>query len=162
MLGVCRGRSTSSRESKHQSRFFVQAFKRQNRLGPQCNIFRAINLTWGPLQVDLFATRFSAQLRRFFSWGCGSQGGGNRHLFSELVHEMGICTLSMVPNCKGTDEGSEGRSNSHSGRSTVEEPTLVPFSPEHVGGSTNSITRHPRSDHSFPKLLLETQLLLVA
>lgn len=32
------------------------------------NIFRAINLTWGPLQVDLFATRFSAQLRRFFSW----------------------------------------------------------------------------------------------
>ena len=32
------------------------------------NIFRAINLTWGPLQVDLFATQFSAQLRRFFSW----------------------------------------------------------------------------------------------
>ena len=32
------------------------------------NIFRAINLTWGPLQVDLFAPRFSAQLRRFFSW----------------------------------------------------------------------------------------------
>ena len=32
------------------------------------NIFRAINLTWGPLQVDLFTTRFSAQLRRFFSW----------------------------------------------------------------------------------------------
>ena len=29
------------------------------------NIFRAINLTWGPLQLDLFATRFSAQLRRF-------------------------------------------------------------------------------------------------
>ena len=32
------------------------------------NLFRAINLTWGPLQVDLFATLFSAQLKRFFSW----------------------------------------------------------------------------------------------
>lgn len=32
------------------------------------NLFRAINLTWDPLQVDLFATLFSAQLKRFFSW----------------------------------------------------------------------------------------------
>ena len=31
-------------------------------------IFTAINRIWGPLQVDLFATRFSAQLQRFFSW----------------------------------------------------------------------------------------------
>jgi len=32
------------------------------------DIFRAIKQTWGPLQVDLFATRFSTQLQQFFSW----------------------------------------------------------------------------------------------
>ena len=31
---------------------------------------------------------------------------------------------------------------------------MVPFPPEHAGRSTNSTTRHPRSDHSFPKLWL--------
>lgn len=39
-----------------------------NMLVVDANNFRAINLTWGPLQVDLFATRFSAQLKRFFFW----------------------------------------------------------------------------------------------
>ena len=27
-----------------------------------------MNRIWGPLQVDLFASRFSAQIQRFFSW----------------------------------------------------------------------------------------------
>ena len=31
-------------------------------------VFRALNKLWGPFQVDLFATRFSAQVPRFFSW----------------------------------------------------------------------------------------------
>ena len=31
-------------------------------------IFRRINHLWGPLEVDLFATRLSAQLPRFYSW----------------------------------------------------------------------------------------------
>ena len=39
-----------------------------NMLVVDANNFRAIHLTWGPLQVDLFATRFSAQLKRFFFW----------------------------------------------------------------------------------------------
>ena len=30
--------------------------------------FKAINQYWGPLEVDLFATRFSAQLGQFCSW----------------------------------------------------------------------------------------------
>ena len=32
------------------------------------NVFRVINQHWGPLEVDLFATRFSAQLDQFYSW----------------------------------------------------------------------------------------------
>lgn len=32
------------------------------------DIFAAINSFWGPLKVDLFATRFSAQLNEFYSW----------------------------------------------------------------------------------------------
>ena len=74
--------------------------------------------------------------------------------FLRIGPQHGDSHTTMVPNCKGTDEGSEGRSNDHSGRSAVEDPTLVPFPPEHAGGYTNSITRHPRSDHFFPKLRL--------
>ena len=36
------------------------------RLDPQ--VFRRINHLWGPLEVDLFATRSSTQLETFFSW----------------------------------------------------------------------------------------------
>ena len=32
------------------------------------NVFRVINQHWGPLEVDLFATRFSTQLDQFYSW----------------------------------------------------------------------------------------------
>lgn len=31
-------------------------------------VFRTINAIWGPLEVDLFASRLSHQLSRFFSW----------------------------------------------------------------------------------------------
>ena len=31
-------------------------------------IFQAINQMWGPLEVDLFATRLTTQLPSFFSW----------------------------------------------------------------------------------------------
>ena len=31
-------------------------------------VFSSINQLWGPLEVDLFATRLSAQLKRFYSW----------------------------------------------------------------------------------------------
>jgi len=32
------------------------------------NVFQQMNKKWGPLEVDLFATRLSTQLPRFFSW----------------------------------------------------------------------------------------------
>ena len=32
------------------------------------SIFKAINRVWGPLEVDLFASRLSTRLPRFFSW----------------------------------------------------------------------------------------------
>ena len=105
--------------------------------------------TGGPICNSVFCPA-----KEIFQLEGGWRGRGNRRPFSELVHNMGICTPSMVLNCKGTDEGSEGRSNGHSGRSALEDPILVPFPPERTGGSTNSITRHPISDHSFPELRL--------
>ena len=32
------------------------------------NIFQCLDKIWGPLQADLFATRFTRQLQRFYSW----------------------------------------------------------------------------------------------
>ena len=146
--------STSPRKTEHHSRFLVQAFERQNRLGPQCQHFQSHQSHMGSTTGGPVCNSFFCSAKEIFQLEGGSRGRGNRHPFSELVHDTGICTPSMVPNCKGTDEGSEGRSNGHSGRSALEDPTLVPFPPEHAGGSTNSITRHPRSDHSFPELRL--------
>ena len=62
--------STSLRESEHHSRFLVQTFERQNGLGPQCQNLHSHQSHLGStyIQVDLFATHFSAQLKRFFSW----------------------------------------------------------------------------------------------
>ena len=58
--------STSPRESEHHSRFLpCRHLRDRTDWVLNANIFRAINLTWGPLQVDLFATWLSAQLR---SW----------------------------------------------------------------------------------------------
>ena len=31
-------------------------------------IFNKIQQKWGPLEVDMFASRLTAQLKRFFSW----------------------------------------------------------------------------------------------
>ena len=146
--------STSPRKSEHHSRFPVQAFERQNRLGPQCQHFQSHqshlgSTTGGPICNSVFSSA-----KEIFQLEGGSRGRGNRCLFSELVLDTGFRTPTMVPNRKGTDEGSEGRGNDHSGHPAVEDPTLVPFPPEHAGGSTNSITRHSRSDHPFPKLRL--------
>ena len=94
--------STSPRESEHHSRFFVQAFERQNRLGPQCQPFQSHqshlgSTTGGPICNSVFCPA-----KEIFQLEGGSQGRGNGRPFSELVHNMGICTPSMVPNCKGT------------------------------------------------------------
>ena len=32
------------------------------------SVFQCLNEVWGPMQVDLFATRFTTQLHRFYSW----------------------------------------------------------------------------------------------
>ena len=75
------------------------------------NIFRAINQTWGPLQVDLFATCVSTQLQQFFRSGGGSDGC----FLPELVNSVGIRTPTLVFNCKGTDESTGGKSDSCAG-----------------------------------------------
>ena len=77
------------------------------------DIFAALNRTWGPLQVDLFASRFSAQLQRFFSWRadpdaeatdafsqCWSQILGFAHppwcLVSRVLHKAQIERATLV------------------------------------------------------------------
>lgn len=52
-------------QGEPQGRFHVSPFEGQNRLAA---LFNLINQTWGTLLVDLFATGFSHQLPRVFSW----------------------------------------------------------------------------------------------
>ena len=47
---------------------FISPFEGQNRLGPQPSLVQPHQSDMDPLLVDLFATRFSHQLPRFFGW----------------------------------------------------------------------------------------------
>jgi hypothetical protein len=51
-------------EADRESRVFVD--NNDWKLAP--HVFDNLNRAWGPLEVDLFATRLSKQLPRFVSW----------------------------------------------------------------------------------------------
>ena len=65
------------------------------------DIFAALNKHWGPLQVDLFASRFSAQLQRFFSWRADPDAEATDAFSQPWAHILGYahppwCLVSQV------------------------------------------------------------------
>ena len=60
--------SSHSRGVECQSRSGVTNLARPQRWQLSRVVFNRINQTWGPLELDLFASRLSAQLSRFVSW----------------------------------------------------------------------------------------------
>lgn len=67
------------------------------------SLFSLINQMWGPLQLDLFATRFSCQLPRFFKLASRPRSGGYRCILSGLG-ELGLCPPAMVPHYSSPGE----------------------------------------------------------
>lgn len=112
------------------------------------DIFRAINTLWGPLEVDLFASRFSAQLPLFF-WRADPEAEA-----TDAFKQTGLCSPTMVPNNQGVGKGASRRSNDNFGNTTMEDSTVVSCDSAHAGGLASIVARYPRPHHAFPQLRL--------
>lgn len=65
------------------------------------DIFDKINRHWGPLQIDLFASRFSAQLDQFFSWRADPEAAATDAFSQTWTESLGFahppwCLLARV------------------------------------------------------------------
>ena len=59
---------TPPRPSEHGRRQGIEVDERLAGLETRCGDFQRIDQTFGPLKVDLFASRLTHQCRRYFSW----------------------------------------------------------------------------------------------
>ena len=73
-------------------------------------LFRAIDQQWGPLEVDLFASRLSNQLTRYFSW---------------RPDPLAEATDAFSPDRQSSLSGEGSTGSGDPGGSSMEGPTLV-------------------------------------
>ena len=85
-------------------------------------IFRAINQSLGPLEVDLFASRLSTQLPRFFSWRPDPMA----EVTDTFNRQWGNLKGYANPDRQGSVTSEEPTSSSDPGGSSLEGPTMVP------------------------------------
>lgn len=148
--------STPSKKGKYHGRFPVQAPERQDRLDSQCRYFQSHQPNLGSATCGSFCNSFIYTTTTFFQLESRPRGGGNRCLFSEMGDNIGICTPTMVPDYKGANENTDGRSNSGANYSPMENPTLVPYDLGHDDRLPNTSSKHPRPGHPISKLQLSS------
>ena len=117
------------------------------------NVFRAVNQHWGPLEVDLFATRFSTQLDQFYRPG----GHGYGCIYSALGSHTSICSSSMVPNLQSVDENTNGENNCSTNHPTVESSAMVSSAANHGDRLPNTASRGARPTDSISELRLPSE-----
>ena len=85
----------------------------------------------GPLEVDLFASRLTRQLPRFYSWRPDSEAEAMDAFMQGLVSMRGVCQPPVVPNTSLSDQG-QGTSSTvgHGANNTfIENTAMVSHSP---------------------------------
>ena len=87
-------------------------------------VFRQLNSLWGPLSVDLFATRTSRQLPRYFSWKPDPQ---EECLCTDVVRLQGLCEPSLVTDREVHSTNQEPKSHSSPGDTPVDLATMHSF-----------------------------------
>ena len=102
-------------------------------------IFRKINYIWGPLEIDLFASRMSKQLPRFFSWMQPSNRGNQ--CFQAPLETTSLCQPTPGTNLKDTLRGQSTKSNGSASCPSLEISGLVP-------GNDKPTVRPPTSNTS--------------
>ena len=89
-------------------------------------LFVRIHQEMGPLDVDLFASRLTYQLPRFYSWKTGSSGGSHRCIHPGLESIPRLCKSFLVLTSVDTVQDSAQESQSSFDCSSMEDSTLVP------------------------------------
>ena len=116
------------------------------------SIFQCLETIWGPLQVDLFATRFTRQLHRFYSWRPDPEAEATRRSGTELVEYQEICTPSMVSNFTCFVESSVRQGNNSINHSLVAHPSMVSNVAGTTSGLPSPITPGTANNCSLPQL----------
>ena len=119
-------------------------------------LFNLINQMWGPLQVDLFATRFSRQLPRYFSWRPDPEAEATDAFHQDWRNLKAYGHLSVVPHCSSSGKGSLPESDIGPGNSMLIDTAMVFLAYGNAGGFS---PRSPRPSpvpggHAFPQLQL--------
>ena len=128
-------------------------------------VFAELNQLCGPLEVDLFASRLSTKLPRFYSWRPDPQAEAV-DAFSQGIRISPFCTHRQVPQ---TDSRSTGFLSSSSS-TCVASSALVPLAPRNVAPPVllpqypGLVTRlgevHPFSNLQLGGWLLSSNLTL--
>ena len=108
-------------------------------------IFQAIDRLWGPLEVDLFATRLTAQLPRFFSWRPDPE--------AEAVDQnQGFCSSAMVAHSLTPTTYTAPERNLGLHCSSVANTVMVPYSTVPVDRLTSPSSTLSEHDPAIPQL----------
>ena len=117
------------------------------------SIFQCQDKIWGPLQVELFATWFTTQLHRFYSWRPDPEAEASyRCTVTKLVKYQGISTPTMVSDFTCFIESSVGLDNSCVNHSIVAHPSMVFNIAGTTSGLPNPATSGTTGNKSFPQL----------
>ena len=118
-------------------------------------LFNLINQMWGPLQVDLFATRFSRQLPRYFSWRPDPEAEATDAFLQDWRN---LQAYAHPPWCliARAGKGSFPESNIGPGNSMLADTAMVSSAYGNVGGFPPSSPRPSPvpGGHAFPQLRL--------
>ena len=108
-------------------------------------IVQAIDRLWGPLEVDLFATRLTAQLPRFFSWRPDPE--------AEAVDQnQGFCSSAMVAHSLTPTTYTAPERNLGLHCSSVANTVMVPYSTVPVDRLTSPSSTLSEHDPAIPQL----------
>ena len=113
------------------------------------NIFLKIQQTFGPLEVDLFATRLSAQCQRYFSWWPDPSAEATDaflHAFLDVDPHQGVCQSTLEPGRQNTCSGTDSQSQPSAGSTSVEIPAMVPNTATHAGGLSQTDSSRNRNN----------------
>ena len=100
------------------------------------SIFHKIQENFGPLEVDLFVTRLSAQCPRYFSWQPDPSAEATDTY-------QGVCQPTMESDRPDTFSGPDSTSQHSAGSTSVEIPTNTPI---HVGGLSQTNNNRNRDN----------------
>ena len=111
-------------------------------------IFRKIDQTLGPLEVDLFASRLNS-VPSLFQLASGSLRSSYRCLPAGLVAIEGLCQPPMVPNRESTSPGANPTSTDSPPGTSLEDSAMVP-TPTVDGSGMPLPIQGGHGDHAQP------------